>query len=294
MALQTTAFAQVLIIGCGDIGLRVARLWQAQAATVSGVARSAEGQKRLQQVGVAPIQADLSVPASLTSLPLKEALVYYFAPPPAKGTQDTHMQNFLAAIPTNQLPARIVAISTSGIYGDQQGKLVTEQTPANPQVDRAHRRWDAEQQLRAWSGKTGVPVVILRVGGIYGPGRLPLERIKKAVPMLHEHLAPQTNRIHADDLAQVCVNAALYGRAGEAYNVSDGQDSNMTEYFLTIADHFGLPHPPLVDWAEAEQTISEGMLSYLRESRRMDNSKMLKELRVTLKYPDLKSGLEHC
>ncbi|MDH5395643.1 MAG: SDR family NAD(P)-dependent oxidoreductase, partial [Gammaproteobacteria bacterium] len=97
-----------------------------------------------------------------------------------------------------------------------------------------------------------------------------------------------------DDLAQVCVAAATKGRAGEIYNVSDGSNSNMTEYFNTIADFYHLPRPPLVDWEEAEKTISAGMLSYLKESRRMDNTKMLNELGVTLIYPSLKDGLKSC
>jgi len=133
--------------------------------------------------------------------------------------------------------------------------------------------------------------VILRVGGIYGPGRLPIKRIREQVPMVHEALAPRTNRIHADDLANICVAAALRGRADTIYNVSDGNESNMTEYFNTVADFLGLPRPPLIDMAAAHQTLSEGMLSYLGESRRMDTTRMREELGVALLYPDLGSGL---
>jgi nucleoside-diphosphate-sugar epimerase len=201
---------------------------------------------------------------------------------------------FLKLLGDNAPPARIVAISTSGVYGDRRGALVNEDTPPHPQVDRARRRLDMERQLREWTDEHGVPLVILRVGGIYGPGRLPLQRIRDQVPVLQEALAPSTNRIHVDDLVQVCVAAAERGGAGRIYNVSDGQDSNMTEYFYTIADAFGLPRPPEVDWAQAERVMSPGMLSYLRESRRMDNRRMLEELGVTLAYPDLVEGLKNC
>lgn len=293
MTSQYKPFSQVVIIGCGDIGLRVARLWESEHLPLVGVGRTESTRDRCDSLNISFQQVDLDRPLAASCLDLSDALVYYFAPPPPSGDTDPRMAHFLAAI-GEQKPARLILLSTSGVYGNQQGERVSEDTPPHPEVDRSRRRYDMECQLRHWSEQHAVPVVILRVGGIYGPGRLPLERIKKGIPMLHEHLAPQTNRIHADDLAQVCFNAALYGREGEVYNVSDGQDSNMTEYFLTIADHFGLPHPPLVDWDEAEKTISAGMLSYLRESRRMDNSKMMKELRVTLKYPDLKSGLLSC
>lgn len=287
-------FKYVLIIGCGDIGRRVAAIWKQRGKSVFGIARSEENLSSLRQQHIHTISADLDDPDSLAGLPSEHSLLYYLAPPPSKGVEDTRMDNFLASLPKDKLPKHIIYISTSGVYGDQQGQLINEKTPVNPQVDRAKRRYDAEQQLTLWSKITSVPITILRVGGIYGPGRLPLQRLKDQIPMLHENLAPQTNRIHADDLAHICVAASEKKAEGEIYNVSDGTNSNMTEYFITIADACDLPRPPLVDWDEAEKTISKGMLSYLRESRRMDNSKMLEELDITLQYPTLQDGLKSC
>jgi hypothetical protein len=108
---------------------------------------------------------------------------------------------------------------------------------------------------------------------------------------LHEELAPKTNRIHEQDLADICVAAASVNENFRIYNVSDGTDSNMTEYFYTLADHFKLPRPPAVGWEEAEQTMSAGMLSYLKESRRVDNTRMINELKIKLRYPNLEKGL---
>ncbi len=287
-------FKHVLIVGCGDIGLRVAKIWKNASKSVFALARSESSIDLFRQQHIHACQADLDDAQSLTNLPSKHALLYYFAPPPAKGQKDTRMSHFLENVDTDHLPAHVIYISTSGIYGDQQGKLINEETPPNPQVDRAKRRYDAEQQLQQWSKQNAVAITILRVGGIYGPGRLPLQRLKDKTPMLHENLSPQTNRIHADDLAQICVAAAIKDTAGEIYNVSDGSDSNMTEYFNTIADFYGLERPPLVDWDEAEKSISKGMLSYLKESRKMDNSKMINELEIKLTYPSLKEGLESC
>lgn len=279
----------VLIVGCGDIGRRVAAQWQ--SVPVTGLVRSATSIEQLQQVGITPILADLDDPVSLQDLPVANALVYYFAPPPASGTTDPRMGRFLAAMDPKRLPARIVYISTSGVYGDRGGDLVNENTPPNPQVDRARRRYDAEQQLRHFGQEHGVAVVILRVGGIYGPGRLPKKRLEDRVPIIHEQLAPSTNRIHADDLARVCVAAGRRGQPDAVYNVSDGTNSNMTEYFNTVADFLRLPRPPTIDWQEAERSLSTGMLSYLKESRRMDNRRMLEELGVELRYPTLEAGL---
>jgi len=289
--------AHIVIIGCGDIGQRVAKIWKNLEKSVFGIARSENSLNSLRQQHIQALSADLDDSASLHKIKsniTKHSLLYYFAPPPAKGVEDTRMLNFLHHLNADSLPSHVIYISTSGVYGDQQGKLINENTPVNPQVDRAKRRYHAEQQLQQWSIKNSVPVTILRVGGIYGPNRLPLQRIKDQIPMLHENLAPSTNRIHADDLAHVCVAAACQKAEGEIYNVSDGSNSNMTEYFNTLADFFELPRPPLVDWDEAEKTISEGMLSYLKESRRMDNSKMMKELEIELIYPTLNDGLKSC
>jgi nucleoside-diphosphate-sugar epimerase len=279
----------VFIVGCGDIGQRVAVRWQ--ALPVTGLVSSATRAEQLEAAGIRPWRANLDDPTTLRELPLADALVYYFAPPPTIGTTDPRMGHFLAAIDPAHLPTRIVYISTSGVYGDRGGDLVNEDTPPNPQVDRARRRYDAEQQLRRFGQQYGVAVVILRVGGIYGPGRLPIKRLQDSVPIIHEHLAPTTNRIHAEDLAQICVAAARRGRTDTVYNVSDGTDSNMTEYFNTVADFLKLPRPPTIDWEEAERSLSAGMLSYLKESRRMDNRRMLEELGIELQYPTLEAGL---
>jgi len=255
-------FKHIVIVGCGDIGLRVAKIWKNQGKSVFGAVRSEESLNLLRQQHIHTIAINLDEANSLHEFNGRlsnQSLLYYFAPPPAKGVLDTRMANFLQSLDKDALPGRLIYISTSGVYGDQGGELINEQTPANPQVDRAKRRYHAEQQLQKWGEQNSVAITILRVGGIYGPGRLPLQRLKDQIPMLLENLSPQTNRIHADDLAQVCVAAATKKAAGEIYNVSDGTNSNMTEYFNTIADFCNLPRPPLVDWDQAAKTISKGM-----------------------------------
>lgn len=284
----------VLIIGCGDIGQRVALLWQQKDASVYGLARSEQSADRLKSLYIQPIQGDLGQPESLQGIfkdCIEGAVVYYFAPPPSEGVSDIFMHNFLDAVEIGIKPAKIIQISTTAVYGDCQGAWITEEQAVNPQTDRGWRRLDAENTLRSWSEKTGVPVVTLRVGGIYGPGRLPITRLKKGLPILKEGESPFTNRIHQDDLAQVCLAAARFGKAGEVYNVSDGQPSTMSYYFKAVAKAQGLPLPPEVSREEAENVLTEGMLSYLKESRRLDNKKMLKDFHILLHYANLEDGL---
>jgi nucleoside-diphosphate-sugar epimerase len=132
------------------------------------------------------------------------------------------------------------------------------------------------------------------VAGIYGPGKLPLARLRRGEPTVRESEAPYTNRIHIDDLVRVCLAALARGGDGEVYNVSDGVPGNMTDYFNQVADWAGLPRPPQIPLAEATDRLSAGMLSYLQESRRLDSGKLRRELGVALRYPDLASGLAAC
>lgn len=276
----------VLIIGCGDIGWRVAGLHRARGDRVLGVVRTDASARRLRREGIEPVVLDLDRLAA--SLPAAD-LVYHFAPPQAEGTADVRSRALLARLP---VPHRLVYISTSGVYGDHGGAWVDETTPPRPQTDRARRRLDAEQQLLAWGGGHGAEVVILRVGGIYGPGRLPLERLD-GMRVVCPDEAPHSNRIHADDLAMMCVLVAERGVAGEIYNAAADEPSTMTDYFYAVADAVGKPRPPCISMAEARRSFTPGMLSYLSESRRMSTRK-IKALGAQLRYPTLRTGLAAC
>lgn len=288
----------VLIIGCGDIGQRVACLCQQKGMQVSALARSEESASRLNELGIKTISGDLAHTDTLQGLPAKNAEIYYFAPPPSEGATDPHMQHFLAAIDRENLPAKLILISTTAVYGDCHGAWITEEQPVNPQTDRGHRRLDAENSARSWAETNNVPIVILRVGGIYGPGRLPIARIQKGLPILREEESPFTNRIHQDDLANICVVAASHLTEGShsenIFNVADGEPGTMSQYFKDVAKACGLPIPPEITREEAQKQMTAGMLSYLRESRRIDNSKLINELHVTLMYPTLADGLQKC
>jgi nucleoside-diphosphate-sugar epimerase len=282
----------VLIVGCGYVGRRMARQLIAEGHAVTGLVRSTESAAALATAGATVVQADLDAPGPLPPLPCGAAEVYYFAPPPGEGEDDPRLRRVLTAFSV-ALPRRIVYISTSGVYGDCAGEWVDESHPLNPTTPRARRRAAAETALHGWSRQTGVPIVILRVPGIYGPGKLPLERLRKGLPLLREADSPFTNRIHVDDLIAVCRAAMQRGTPGTAYNVSDGQPSNMTDYFNRIADRTGLPRPPVVGRADID-ALSPGMRAFMEESKRLVNRRMREELGVTLRYPTLEAGLEAC
>jgi nucleoside-diphosphate-sugar epimerase len=284
---------KVSIVGCGDIGSRVARVCLDRGDDVVGWVRSDAGLQRLRAAGIPAVQADLD-DASVGVPDVHGQQLFYFAPPPASGQQDKRVKRLITHLRAQGAPSRVVYLSTTGVYGDCQGQWVDETWPAAPQADRARRRLDAEMQWRAWSRESETELVILRVAGIYGPGKLPIKRLASRQPMVSEQDAPITNHIHTEDLVQVCLAAMQRGRSGEVYNVCDGHPASMTDYFNQVADFLRLPRPPIISMAEAERQLSPGMLAYLRESRRLSNRKLLQELDLELLYPNLQQGLPAC
>ncbi|MEJ2347109.1 MAG: NAD-dependent epimerase/dehydratase family protein [Gammaproteobacteria bacterium] len=280
-----------IIIGCGYVGRRVAALEQAAGRSVLGVVRSADSAAALAASGIEARTADLDQPESLAPLPLAGATVYYLAPPPPRGDRDPRMEGFVGILRRSGVPDRVVLISTTGVYGDCAGEWVDEQRTPRPQADRARRRLAAEETLRQWGRDQRAAVVVLRVPGIYGPGRLPVTRLRQGLPVLREAEAPFSNRVHVDDLARACLAAARRGANGAVYNVSDGAPSTMTDYFNRVADAVGLPRPPQISLEQARRELSPGMLSYLAESKRLDTRRMREELGVIPEFGDLGAGL---
>ena len=280
----------LLIVGCGDIALRAAPLLQAHYRLL-GLYRRPEGRALLRLRGITPVFGDLDIPHSLGKLAGIAHAVLHLAPPPNHGERDTRTANLLAALTKRpkmkgaMLPQRLIYISTSGVYGDCNGALINETRLINPQTGRALRRVDAERQVRNWGLRNRVSVSILRVPGIYAPDRLPLSRLREHIPALLPEEDSYTNHIHADDLARIVVAALRHARPGRVYNACDDSNLKMGEYFDLIADRFDLPRPPRIARAQAEGRISPGMLSFMQESRRLDNSRLKRELHVNLRYP---------
>jgi nucleoside-diphosphate-sugar epimerase len=254
--------------------------------------RSRERHALLRTQGVVPLSGDLDDAGSLARLAGLSHDVLHFAPPPNRGEDDVRTANLIRALrKARSIPQRMIYISTSGVYGDCAGALVREHACVRPQTDRARRRADAERRLRDWGRRAGVRVVILRVPGIYAADRLPLERLRNATPVVDDAEDAYSNHIHADDLASIVVAALARGRSQRVYNASDGSALKMGQYFDLVARSFGLPPPPRVSREQAEARLPPGLLSFMRESRRLDNARLRHELRVQLKYASVHEGV---
>jgi nucleoside-diphosphate-sugar epimerase len=283
---------RVFIAGCGYIGGRVARLEQRGGAEVTCMVRSPEHGEQLSSAGFTAVACALDNPAGISLPDVGGSIIHYFVPPPGGGTVDTRARNFCAALASSPPPAKIVYMSATSVYGETGGGFVTETSPTEPLSAMGKRRLDAESVFREYGAGAAVPVIILRVSGIYGPGRLPLMQISQGQPLLREEEAGPSNRIHADDLARICLAAGEKGEDGDIFNVSDGHPCSMTTYFNACADALGFPRQPQVTLEEARQMMSPLMFSYASESRVVDNSRMLERLGITLRYPTLAEGLK--
>ena len=283
---------RLLLIGCGDIARRLMPLLVGRYHLFA-LLRHREEAAHWRAMGATPLIGDLDQPATLRRLAGVAEIVIHLAPPPNMGEVDQRTRHLLAALaqPGQRPPQQIVYISTSGVYGDCQGALVSETRRPNPQTARARRRLDAETVLRDFARRERTCVSILRVPGIYASDRLPLERLQRQLPALHPDEDVYTNHIHADDLARVIIATLRFGRPSRRYNVADNSALKMGEYFDAVADHFHLPRPPRLTRSEIESRLTPLQVSFLRESRRLDNTRLKHELHWQAHYPDVLAGL---
>lgn len=285
---------KTLIIGCGDTGKRVINLLEKLKEGIFVTSHQKSSQIELEKLGISVIPADLDNKDDLQNLETTGANIFYFAPPPSSGVEDVRMANFIGTLNKKSPPKRIVYISTTGVYGNCRGLWISENADIKPGNDRSKRRLHAESLIQAFCKNNSCEFVILRVAGIYCLEKLPLNRIKNGMNILDPKIAPSSNRIHADDLANCCVKAMFSGPSNEFFNIADGNPSSISDYFVQIAKTFGLPKPKSISWEKAEKEMSPAMLSYLRESKKIKIEKTLNQLNIKLKYPTLKEGLNSC
>jgi len=305
----------LLVLGAGDIGRRVIT-GIGSGVEVSALTSTPASRAALRHIGACPVLADLDKPYSLRRLPCDWDSLLHCAPPPARGARDTRTRNILRAFnrsrktdhkrsslacgpshsPGMHKQRTLVYLSTSGVYGDCGGARISEAQPLNPRNARAMRRVDAERVLMRHARRGAFRLIILRVPGIYSETRLPLERLRAGTPALVPADDVYTNHIHAADLAALAVAALrrlrkrMYPRV-RIYNASDGGEIRMGDYFDLVADAFGLARPPRLPRAEIKRAVSPALLSFMSESRRLDNARIKRELPIHWFAPTVEAGV---
>ncbi|HZW20006.1 MAG TPA: NAD-dependent epimerase/dehydratase family protein [Noviherbaspirillum sp.] len=288
MAAREFGRPRLLVIGCGDVGMRLLPLVR-DRFRVFAVTSQPERRAELRAAGAVPVVADLDKPESLARLASLARHIVHLAPPQTEGLTDRRSRNLTAILPDR---ANMVYVSTTGVYGDCGGALVDETRPLAPQNARARRRADAERVLRKWARRSGSRLAILRVPGIYAAGRLPVERLQKGTPALRPEDDVYTNHIHADDLARIIAFALFRAQSCRVYHAVDDSDMKMGDYFDAVADRAGLPRPPRLPRRELAAAVSPVLLSFMSESRRLSNERLRAELGVRLRFPRVQDALE--
>ncbi len=268
-----------IIVGAGYVGRRVLR----EHGSAFGLNRSSLDAEL--PAATFDLDTDAAMPVTL---PGSYAVLYTVAPS-AEAATDVRLEKLLQLL--QPAPQRFVYISTTGVYGDRAGDLVTEETLPQPKSNRALLRIAAERALSAWGEEHSVDVVILRVPGIYGPGRLGIERIREGMAIIQESDANPGNRIHVDDLATCCIAALADDAPAGIYNIGDGDFRSPTWFSNEVARQSELAAPPVISWADAQSEFSEMRLSFLRESRRIDTRKMREVLGVIPRYSNPEDGI---
>jgi nucleoside-diphosphate-sugar epimerase len=287
----------VLIVGCGDVGLRVARTLRARVRLFALTSSPMRAQS-LRDAGLTPLAGDLDRASTLLRLAGLATRVVHLAPPAGEASaswwRDLRTTALLRALQRRSTPRAMLYASTSGVYGDCGGERVSEARPPKPRTPRAQRRADAERAMRHFGRAAHVRTSIIRVPGIYAADRqggTPRDRLLKGTPVLQAADDVYTNHIHADDLARALIAAMWRGKPQRTYNINDDSTLKMGDYFDLAADIYGLPRPPRVPRGTAQDQLPLVLLSFMDESRRLCNARMKRELRVVLRYPTVAHGL---
>jgi nucleoside-diphosphate-sugar epimerase len=276
----------LLIVGCGDVGLRVLRLLGGRVRVIA-LTSSVHRVSALRAAGAVPLPGNLDDAATLGRLAALADWVLHLAPPPTQGHSDPRTAALLRALALSTRVRRIVYTSTSGVYGDAGGARFDESRAVQPATPRAQRRVDAEARIRHHGRAFGVNASVLRIPGIYAldrEGGDPRERVVRGAPLLADAEDVYTNHIHADDLARACVAALFRAAPQRVYHASDDSALKMGQHFDTVADAFGLPRAPRLSRQDLRAAVSEMQWSFMSESRRLDNTRLKRELRLRLLY----------
>jgi nucleoside-diphosphate-sugar epimerase len=276
-----------LVFGCGYLGLRVALGWRERGHRVFAVTRSAERAKKFASLGLTPVIADVTNPASLRALPTAETVLYAVGYDRSGGQTIAQvyvegLANVLAALANDA--ERIVYISSTGVYGQSHGEWVDENSPCLPVREGGEACLAAERQLQ--NHPLGRRVAILRLGGIYGPGRIPRRSELEAGRPILAPAEGFLNLIHVDDAAKIVRLADARAGLPCLYNVTDGQPVLRKDYFDELTRLAGAPAPrfekPPPSDPRAERAVSD---------KRVSNDKLLAELQPAFAFPSYRDGL---
>ncbi|HEY4313542.1 MAG TPA: SDR family oxidoreductase [Pirellulales bacterium] len=276
-----------LIVGCGYLGLRVAERWLDAGHEVFAVTRSRERAAGFAKRGLRPIVADVMRLDSLVGLPAASSILYAvgYDRKQSFGIEEVYLRglvNVLNALPTNA--GRVVYVSSTGVYGDCGGAWIDEHTPCFPERAGGRACLAAEEALL--SHPRGANAVVLRMAGIYGPGRIPNREALQQGRTIPAPAAGWLNLIHVDDAASVVLAAEKVARGPRYYLVSDGRPVARRDYYRQLAQLLEAPPPRFI---APDATLPSAVRA--ASDKRVSNSRLRNELGVHFAFPSFREGL---
>jgi nucleoside-diphosphate-sugar epimerase len=277
---------RLFIFGLGFSGLEIAKRARAEGWWVAGTCTSEEKAGRLRHAGIEAHLFDGTAPLAADAFGEPTHLFCTIAPGEAGDPALRICRARLGRV------RWLGYLSTTGVYGDREGGWVDETTPALPTQPRSRQRLAAEQGWRALAAETGASLHILRLPGIYGPGRSTLDRVRAGTAQRIDKPVQAFSRIHVEDLAASAlkVMAREDGKV-EIWNVADDLPAPNADVIAYACELLGRPVPPAIPWEEAAPLLSPMARSFYAESRRVKNDKLKRELGVVLRHPTYREGL---
>ena len=281
---------RVLIVGCGYVGLPLGAELARQGHEVFGLRRSAQAVDELKSAGIQPLLADIAKPEQLKKLPRDFDWVVNCVAAGGGGAENyrqiylegtRNLIEWLAGSP----PKNFVYTSSTSVYGQNDGSVVTEKSPAAPEVDTAKVLVETENILMAAEAERQFPAVILRVAGIYGPERgHSFKQFLRGEARIEGDGARFLNMIHRDDVVGCIIAVLKNGRPGEIYNAVDDAPVSHLDFFKWLADELKKPLPAGIA-ADAEGLRKRGVTN-----KRVSNAKVKAELKYEFQFPDFRAG----
>lgn len=276
----------LFVFGMGYSARAVHRRMAARLDRISGTTRSAHKAASLEDDGIEAFVFNGATrnPEIAGTLPSASHVLISIGPENNGGPVLRHYRDDLAAAQ----PASIVYLSTVGVYGDHDGAWVDEESPCRPVSKRSKLRLAAETAWQRFAAETGIPVAIIRLSGIYGPGRGPFQKLKDGTSRRIIKSGQVFNRIHAQDIAQI-VEAAFEKRASGVFNGTDNEPAPPQDVIVHAAGLLGIDPPPEVPFSSAD--LSSMARTFYSENKRVRNDKIKTELGVSLVFPTYREGL---
>lgn len=262
-----------VIVGCGYSGGFLAQSLLAHGRQVIAIS------KRSKPMFSNPLLTHVTLDITTQPLPnlCEGCCLHYFVPPQSEGKKDTRLQAFLTLNSTVAFH-KVLYCSSSGVYGDHQGRLVKEDAECHLQFDRQYRRLNAEQQWDNFCTQKNIPLFILRPGGIYGPNRLPLDACKKQIPVMSKAVAPLINHIYVADLALIMRLLSERSSIAGVFNVSDGTPIPMGQLQQCLANILKVQAAAEVDFKTLWDEASPMKREFLSASKQLNIQKLRSSL----------------